>query len=268
MICRNEKYGQEAMETIVKETKNDKIHLHVCDISLQRDVRKFVKSFTSQFDKLDCVVNNAGVLLNTKETTSEGIDKTLATNTIGGFLLTELLVPLMIKTGDHPRVVSVSSGGMYTQKLDDDYTFKKYEKKWDGALAYGMTKRHQVVLTEYWATKYDKIQFSAMHPGWADTKGVQTSLPSFREALKNSLRSSAEGADTIVWLAISNNKKLMEENGKFYFDRQATSPHLTWGYTEETKEEQKKLYDDLIQMTSFSEKEENEPIKEEEKIVE
>eukprot|EP01080_Neovahlkampfia_damariscottae_P001271 gene1271-11358_t len=254
MVCRNPKYGEEAVEKIKTETKNENIHLQICDVSLQKDIRQFVKKFLKENQQLNCIVNNAGVLLNKKEMTSEKIDKTIATNTIGTFLLTELLIPLLEKSGNDSRVISVSSGGMYTQKLDDDYEFKKYDKKWDGALAYGMTKRHQVVLTDFWAKKYVNtgIQFSCMHPGWADTKGVQTSLPTFRETLKNSLRSAAEGADTIVWLAISNNKKMRSENGKFYFDRSSTSPHLTWGGTEETTEEQQKFYDDLVKMTSWS----------------
>jgi len=264
MVCRNPKYGEEAVETVKKESKNEKIYLQICDVSLQKDIRNFVKKFLKENQKLNCIVNNAGVLLNEKQMTSEKIDKTFATNIIGTFLLTELLIPLLEKSED-PRVISVSSGGMYTQKLDFDYEFKKYEKKWDGALAYGMTKRQQVVLTEFWSKKYEKtgIQFSSMHPGWADTKGVQTSLPTFRETLKNSLRTAEEGSDTIVWLAISNNKKMKSENGKFYFDRSSTSPHLTWGGTEESKEDQQKFYDDLVKMTSWSIEEDEEKEKEE-----
>lgn len=59
-----------------------------------------------------------------------------------------------------------------------------------------------------------------MHPGWAGTPGVEKSLPSFYDKLKDKLRSSEEGADTAVWLAVCDKDTLKKESGHFYFDRE------------------------------------------------
>ena len=62
-------------------------------------------------------------------------------------------------------------------------------------------KSPQVILTEEWAKLHSSIHFSSMHPGWADTPAVQNSMPDFHRRMEGKLRSSMEGADTIVWLA-------------------------------------------------------------------
>ncbi|KAJ3115331.1 Dehydrogenase/reductase SDR member 12 [Phlyctochytrium bullatum] len=85
--------------------------------------------------------------------------------------------------------------------------------------------RQQVELTEYWAKEHPKIRFLSMHPGWADTHGVQTSIPGFYNFMKNSLRTADQGADTIVWAAIAS-EALNVRNGAFLFDRKETGQHL------------------------------------------
>ena len=96
-----------------------------------------------------------------------------ATNTLGTYLLTTGLLPLLEKS-DQPRVVTVSSGGMLVQKLDvDDLQFQKMSK-YDGTMAYAQNKRQQVEMTESWAAKQLAIHWSVMHPGWADTPAVRT----------------------------------------------------------------------------------------------
>lgn len=249
MICRNSERGKVAQEEVKKYSGNDNVHLHICDVSLQSDIKDFVNKFTSEEKRLDCLVNNAGVLIHERKKTKEGIESIFATNTLGTFLLTELLVPFMQQNKDNkPRVVSVSSGGMYTQKLNTDYQFEKMNP-YDGVAAYAYTKRHQVILNEMWAAKYKEIDFYCMHPGWSDTEGVQSSLKSFRETFEKSLRTPEEGADTIVYLAITE-KKL--QNGAFYFDREPTNTHLTLGYTEETEQERKEFYDYCKKITQLN----------------
>ena len=86
-----------------------------------------------------------------------------------------------------PRVVTVSSGGMLTNKLDvDDLQTKK--KTFDGTMVYAQNKRQQIVISEKWAKKYPGIQFTTMHPGWADTPAVRSAMPGFYEKMKDKLR--------------------------------------------------------------------------------
>ena len=89
--------------------------------------------------------------------------------------------------GSRPRVITVSSGGMLTNKLDaNDLQFER--KPFDGTMVYAQNKRQQIVMAEKWAMKYPEIQFSTMHPGWADTPAVRNSMPSFYEKMKDKLR--------------------------------------------------------------------------------
>ena len=140
---------------------------------------------------------------------------------LGPCILTERLQPLLAKSGS-ARVVNVLSGGMYSQKIPvDDLPCAR--GSYSGAVAYARAKRGLMILTEEWARRWreDGIAVNAMHPGWADTPGVETALPAFYRATRPLLRSPQEGADTIVWLAAST--EAGDVSGKFWLDRE---PHL------------------------------------------
>ena len=125
MVCRNPSTGGEARQELVETTGNSNLHLHILDISKPRDIAAFVKKFSEENAKLDVLINNAGCMVNTRQTTKEGLDLNFATNTLGTFMLTYGLLPLL-EQSDQPRVVTVSSGGMLVQKLDvTDLQFEK-----------------------------------------------------------------------------------------------------------------------------------------------
>ena len=91
--------------------------------------------------------------------------------------------------------------------------------RYAGATAYARAKRAQVALAEGWAKRLRdaRIAVHAMHPGWADTPGLETGLPGFRTVLGPILRSPAQGADTIVWLAAADEPGRV--TGRFWLDR-------------------------------------------------
>ena len=95
-----------------------------------------------------------------------------------------------------------------------------------GARAYAQCKRALSIMTEIWADRWRErnIVVNAMHPGWSDTPGVQKALPMFRRVTRLVLRSHAEGADTIVWLAQSPQGGL--STGKLFLDREPRSTYL------------------------------------------
>ena len=137
-------------------------------------------------------------------------------------LLTSLFLPILRKA-KNPRVINVSSGGGYTVKAQKDDLNSEQVQKYDGTLIYAFAKRNQIELTQKWAEilsgKEDHgkpVLMSSMHPGWADTEGLQEAMTDFHEKNKGSLRSAAEGADTITFLA-STEKEI--PSGKFWFDR-------------------------------------------------
>ena len=126
---------------------------------------------------------------------------TFATNVVGPFLLTNLLIP-MLEASAPARIINVSSGGMYSQKIGVD-DLQSEQGDFDGADACTrVPNAREVILTELWARGCagTGVVVHAMHPGWADTPGVATSLPRFYRVTKPLLRTPAQGADTIVWL--------------------------------------------------------------------
>ena len=91
----------------------------------------------------------------------------------------------------------------------DDLNFEK--GNFDGTTAYAQNKRQQIIMTEQYALQHPDIFWASMHPGWADTPAVRTSMPEFYEKMKDKLRTVEQGADTIIWLACSKSalEKLM-----------------------------------------------------------
>lgn len=171
--------------------------------------------------KINTLIHNAGVLLSEHQLSNDGLERTLATNLIGPFRLT---YHLLTRFAQRPRIVFVSSGGMYTQKLDLE-VLERGPVPFDGAVAYAQTKRAQVMIADAFAARLgDAASVVSMHPGWADTPGVEASLPRFYRATKKILRSPEQGADTMVWLAA---RKFMPTTGEFYFDRAIATRHMS-----------------------------------------
>ncbi|MBK6764338.1 MAG: SDR family NAD(P)-dependent oxidoreductase [Micrococcales bacterium] len=159
---------------------------------------------------LDVVINNAGALTHEYSRSPQGFETTYAVHVLAPFLLTRLAVPVV---GPQGRVITVSSGGMYSQSLHPD--MQCGPEGFDGVTAYAKAKRAQVALNQEWARRHPAgPTFAAMHPGWADTPGVRTSLPTFRRVTGPVLRTPEQGADTMVWLASAD-----VPSGGFWLDR-------------------------------------------------
>jgi len=168
------------------------------------------------------LINNAGALFNDRQATSEGLEKTFATDLLGGFYLTMHLKEALAAS-EASRIINVSSGGMYTQKIDvHDLENRFYP--YNGAKAYARAKRGVVILTKIWAEQFKPlgITVNAMHPGWVDTPGIEKSLPGFHQLVNRIMRTPEQGADTIVWLAADRQAAL--STGLFWLDRR---PHET-----------------------------------------
>lgn len=241
LVCRNKDRAEEAQKEIIAGSGNQSVSVHLLDMSNPKEILEFAEKFKSE-NRLHVLVNNAGCMVNDRELTEDGIEKNFATNVLGTYILTTALLPALEKEDD-ARVVTVSSGGMLVQKLDVlDLQFEK--GTFDGTMAYAQNKRQQVILTEQWAKALPKVHFSVMHPGWADTPAVRTSMPDFHEKMKNRLRTEEQGADTVVWLAVSPAATKLP-SGLFFQDRKPVSTHLPLAYTHSSAAEEEKLLQTL-----------------------
>jgi len=183
-----------------------------------------VASAVPLMGNVDVLVHNAGALLPQRELSPQGIEMTVAAHVIGPHLMTRLLLPSLSRAGG--RVVTVASGGMYAADLPrvaGDRTLEMNEMHWNGTRQYAIAKRAQVTLNEMWAAAEPAVHFAAMHPGWADTPGVKSSLPLFRVLTRPILRTARQGADTIAWLA--GVEGIPAPSGSFWCDRETRSIH-------------------------------------------
>ncbi|KAG5282821.1 hypothetical protein AALO_G00034980 [Alosa alosa] len=241
LVCRSRERAEAAREEIIQQSNNQEVHVHIVDMSSPKQVWEFAIGFT-QKHSINVLVNNAGCMVNQRELTEDGLEKNFATNTLGTYIMTTALIPALKQSPD-PRVVTVSSGGMLVQKLNvEDLQFEK--GSFDGTMAYAQNKRQQVTLTERWAQQHKEIHFSSMHPGWADTPAVRSSMPDFHAKMKGRLRSEAQGADTITWLCASH-AATKQPSGAFYQDRKAVNTHLPLASTRASAAEEERLLTQL-----------------------
>lgn len=182
------------------------------------------KEIRERFPRIDVLIHNAGALLQQRTPSAQGVEQTLASHVLGPFLMTSLLRDSL--RAANGRVVTVSSGGMYAAPLPQLQSGESMEMAtYNGSRQYAIAKRAQVTLNEMWAKQEPNIEFVAMHPGWADTPGVQDSIPLFRLLTRPILRTARQGADTIAWLAAVN--PLPDKSGTFWCDREVRSIHKT-----------------------------------------
>ncbi|WP_299442439.1 SDR family NAD(P)-dependent oxidoreductase [uncultured Phycicoccus sp.] len=190
-----------------------------CDVadldSVDAFVDAFVEAFLADGRPLRGLVHNAGALPPSRTESPQGHELTQALHVLGPVRMTERLLPAL--EADEGRVVLVTSGGMYTQRLpvdDPEYTQGSYS----GSVAYARSKRGQVellpVLASRWADR--GVSVHATHPGWAGTPGLDASLPAFSRALRPVLRSDAGGADTTTWVLATESAP---PSGRLWHDR-------------------------------------------------
>jgi len=193
LTARRSEIGEKAAASI----KGD-VHFLPLDVSDESSIENAERLLARQVDHLDVLVNNAAILLddggNVLDLEGETALKTFATNTVGPLRVTQAFQPLLAKS-NAPRVINISSGaGQLSEGLQD----------W--APAYSMSKTALNSLTQHFAAALPSFAVNSVSPGWVRTEMGGSAAP----------LSVAEGADTIVWLALDAPQDL---TGKFLRER-------------------------------------------------
>ncbi len=224
IIARNAAKADATCTAIRSATGNPNVGFVVADTGDLAALRRVAADLVERHPAIHVLIHNAGALEDVRQVSPQGTELTVASQVVGPFLLTELLLPAL-KAGAPARVLWVSSGGMYSEPLSVN-GLEMSAGDYHGTTAYARAKRAQVTLTELWAKRLaaDRIAVHAMHPGWADTPGVARSLPTFRRVVGPLLRTPAEGADTLIWLAVDEGVPLAE-SGRFWLDRRPRPLH-------------------------------------------
>jgi dehydrogenase/reductase SDR family protein 12 len=224
LLARNPRKAEATCAALRHETGHAAIGFTVADTGDLVALRRAAAELLARHRAIDVLIHNAGALDDVRHTSPQGLELTVASQVVGPCLLTALLLPAL-RAAAPSRVLWVSSGGMYSEPLAVD-RLEMSAADYDGTTAYARAKRAQVTLVELWAERLraDRIVVHAMHPGWADTPGVARSLPKFRRLVGPLLRTPAEGADTLVWLAAADGAPLTS-TGRFWLDRRPRALH-------------------------------------------
>lgn len=241
IIARNPAKVEGTCAALREASGNPNVRFVVADTGDLDALRRAAAELRRRNPAIHVLIHNAGALDAVRQVSPQGIEGTVASQVVGPSLLTERLRPAL-KAGAPSRVLWVSSGGMYTEPLAVD-RLEMPAVGYDGTTAYARAKRAQVTLGALWAERLagDGIVVHTMHPGWADTPGVARSLPTFRRVVGRWLRTPADGADTLVWLAVDD--AALARSGLFWHDRRPRPVHwLPSTRRSDTPEERARLW--------------------------
>lgn len=215
MVCRDQARGEAARNEIVSQSKNESVDLMVADMSSLGSIRKLATEFEGRYPRLDVLINNAAVILSNRMVTPEGFEQMFATNYLGPFLLSRLLVPY-VEAAKPSRIINVSAPSTTRPDLDD----LQGERKFSALNAFGASKASDLLFTYALARKLAGrgITVNAYHPGVMKTKLNDTAPTPIRligEALNLFAGKTPEKAsEGLVDLATS--PQFADVNGKLF----------------------------------------------------
>src|SRR5215211_4276544 len=222
---RSRERGELAVEEIRDTSGNARVSLMLADLAVQAEVRGLAEEFRERYDRLDVLVNNAGIIQSKRTETPDSIELTLAVNHLAPFLLTNLLLDLL-KESAPSRIVTVSSEARRGAEIDFDDL--QSERRYRAFRVYGMTKLANILFTYELAERLEgtRVVANCLHPGGVNTnfannnRGLGTLI--FR-AFKPFMRTAEQGADTVVYLASS--PEAGEMTGRYLTDRKVISSY-------------------------------------------
>lgn len=192
---RNEEKSLNAMQEIIEVSGNENLHYISSDLSSLTQIRKMSDDIHQRFEKIDVLINNAGVYKTQREFSIDGYELTFAINHLAYFLLTSLLLDL-IKESDYKRIVNVAS---QAHANDLDFDNLQGENYFDGYDAYSRSKLCNIMFTYKLARTLEGTGITAnvLHPGVISTKLLHEGFGMGGAALET-------GSRTSVYLASSN----------------------------------------------------------------
>lgn len=221
LACRDLKKEKKTASEITRRSGSTKPDVMQVDLSSQGSIREFAREFRRKYRRLDVLINNAAGNRGTlpKVDSVDGIELTFATNVLGYFLLTQELLPLLQRSAP-ARIINVAS--VYASDLDlDDLQFER--RRFESFRAYAQSKACDRLLTWALARRLDGsgVTANAMAPGLITETGLyRNAAPDLVKRLSqySGGRTSAQGADTAVWLASS--PEVEGVSGKFFEERE------------------------------------------------
>lgn len=233
MVCRNPERGHDAQAEIQAVAQKshpshkDAVDLHVADLAVQDEVYRLGETLRADYDRLDVLINNAGVLLAEREETPDDLETTFAVNHLAPFLLTHLVLPLLKETAGRDgeaRVVTVSSEAHRGTSLDFDDL--NAEDSYGMIQAYGQSKLANILFTHELARRLRDTGVTAncVHPGVVATNIWRGSdwLSRLARLFTWFYKTPEEGAESVLHLAAS--RELEELTGQYFKEMEVVNP--------------------------------------------
>jgi len=223
LACRDEKRTNAAIEQIKKETGNQDVVFMKLDLSDLASVKEFAQNFKAKYDKLNILINNAGVMaLPQRVTSKDGYELQFATNHLGHFYLTNLLLDV-IKKSAPSRIINLSS----MIQLRGKFNFEDInaEKAYDPLEAYAQSKLANVVFTKELQRRLEGtgVKVVSLHPGVVRTeltRNLSTAQKIFIYAIYPFWwflsKDAKSGAQTSIYCALADHEEL--QGGQYYSD--------------------------------------------------
>ena len=218
LVCRNEERGAPVLEEIERRGGVGSATLLTADLASQRQVRDVAAAFLERFDRLDALINNAGIAgWGSRLVTEDGLELTFAVNHLAPFLLTDLLLD-RLKASAPARVVTVSSAAHKSFRLDFDDL--QGERRYSGFGAYSRSKLANILFTRELSRRLEGTGVTAncLHPGVVAT-GIFRNQPGWiRMVFTSPLALNPEkGTDTLLYLATA--PEVAEVSGGYFVRR-------------------------------------------------
>lgn len=238
LVGRNPDKGIKALETIIAHSGNENLDFFECDLSLVANVKDLADIIKQKHSKIDVLLNNAGGANKTKQITSEGLEKTFATNQMNYFVLSTELLDILSESND-ARIVNVASNAHIGAEVD--YENINSEKSFSAWTSYCVSKLMNIMFTYQLASMQDKVSVNVLHPGFVDTNiaGNEGNLIKYivKFGAKMFARTVDNGADSSIYLSTSDEIKGV--SGKYFFKcREIKSSRASYN-----QEDWKKVWD-------------------------
>lgn len=226
MVCRNEGRAKQARQELINDTGHTGIEVMLADLALQHDVREVAGRINEKFEKVDLLVNNAGLIAGEREETIDGIEKTIAVNHLAPFLLTNLLLEKM-EEAPGARVINVSSEAHQLGAQIFDIDNLQLTTGYTSMKAYGISKLCNIMFTHELAKRCKGTTITAysLHPGVVGTQLAEEAgwfMKVVYTVGKPFMRSPRKGAETTIYLATATD--IEDESGKYFKNKKVASP--------------------------------------------
>ncbi|GAM89632.1 hypothetical protein ANO11243_076710 [Dothideomycetidae sp. 11243] len=253
LAARTRSKAEAAIEEIKRESPNATIQFIELDVSSFESINAAVKTFHSRSDRLDVLINNAGIMNQPYSLTKDGLEIQMGTNHVGPALLTKLLMPTLLRTAESSdvRVVNLSSSAFqFTYFAGGPVLDTKSSKYWPTFVRYGSTKLANMLHARGLAERYPQITAASVHPGVIDTGLFDASRALFSKIpliggllikmVNSTLHPVDEGALNTLWAATAPKQEVRKgyyfvpvgsRHGGGFFSGKGQADKL-WSWTE------------------------------------